>query len=294
VFGYVFDSAGSVRPLRGILGSATVGPPVALDYAVREVLTLDARHAIASSESSPELLSLDLGTTPPSIAAITGAPSNPSLAAASARGAAAAFYRAAEQRVWITTGLPLQPKTSQAIDLSLAGPVARMAIRDDGQALVYAVKEGDGETLYGWSAVSGKSQFLAPAASVGAVVITDKNAIIVADRGANEIFAVWDTGASPIRQFLAGEKDGISNPVGLAVAGNRIHVANSGASTVVTLDFMGRPVQSHACVCEISGLAVLRDSVFRLTGKSDGAIFLFDTSSTGDRIVFVPKPEVAQ
>jgi hypothetical protein len=73
VLGYVFDrNAGKLRPVRGILGSSTVGAPIESGFAISRVLSLDARHAVVSPEGGPELVALTLEGAESSAVAISG------------------------------------------------------------------------------------------------------------------------------------------------------------------------------------------------------------------------------
>jgi hypothetical protein len=292
VLGYVFDpGSASLRPLHGILGSSTVGKPVEFGFTLSQALTLGPRFVVASTTANPDLVVLDMGVNPPSQAAIPGVPAGPSLAAASRHGTSAAFYDAVAQRAWIVTGLPEKPTVSHAVDLSSAGAVTQMTVRDDGQVLVFSANDRGVETLYSWAAASGVLPLMA-VVSVSGIAMTENGAAIVADRGADEVFAVWDAGGAAIRQFLAGTADGVSAPAGVAVsAGGRIHVANADSVTTMTLDPAGRLLTSQKCFCEVSGLYMLSDSVFRLTRALDRTVFLLDASSAQDRILFVPRPE---
>ena len=294
VLGYLFDAnAGSLRPVQGILGSSTIGRPVELGFTLSQALTVDPRHVIASTDGQPDLLILDLGASPFSIAAIPGVPAGPSLAESSLQGTSAALYDAAGHRVRIVTGLPQNPAASDVIDLSSVGTVTQMAISDDGRVLVFSAEDRGAETLYIWTASSSGARMLMPVVSVGGIAMMGNGAAaIVADRAANEVYAVWDPGGAAMPQFLAGARDGVSIPVGVAVsAANRIYIANSGSATIMTLDSSGRLVKSQDCGCAVSGVHALRDSVFRLTNGLDRTVFLLDASSNEDRILFVPKPE---
>lgn len=293
VVGYMFDAgAGSLRPVQGILGSATIGRPVDLGFALSQALTIGPRHFVASADGSPDLLVLDLGASPFSIAAIPGVPARPSLAAASLRGTSAAAYEAAGRRVWIVTGLPQKPTASYVVDVSLAGSVTNMAISDDGRLLVFSVDDRGAASLYVWTAFSSGARLLMTMGSVGGIALTGNGAAIVADQAANEVFAVLDPGGAATLQFLARARDGVDRPVGVAAsAANRIYVANAGSGTVMTLDTSGRVLKSQECRCAVSGLYAFRDSVFRLTSRLDRTVFLLDGSSPEDRILFVPKPE---
>jgi hypothetical protein len=293
--GYVFDSgSASLRPLLGILGSSIMGKPVEFGFMLSQALTLGPRFVVASTNVHPDLVVLDMGSNPPSMAPIAGVPAAPSLAAASLHGTSAAFYDAGSRRAWIVTGLPHKPAASHTVELSSVGVVTHMAVRDDGQVLVFSANDRREETLYDWTAPTGARRLM-PGVSIGGIAMTGNGAAIVADRGANEVFAVWDAGGAAIRQFLAGVPDGVSLPVGVAVSGaGRIHIANKDSASTMTLDPAGRLLTLQKCDCEVSGLYALSDSVFRLTGALDRTVFLLDATSAEDRILFVPRPENAK
>jgi hypothetical protein len=288
--GYVLSAPEQqLRPLRGILGSATVGDPVELGFPIADALTMDMRHFVASSEANPELLVLNMETSPASVAPISGARPRPSYAAASVRGTSAAFYYADSKGIVIVTGFPRKPVVSSSVDLSSSGPLTRMAVSDDGGLLVYSVAEGGREGVFSWTASSASSRFVSAANAVGGIAITANGAAIVTDRDANEVFAVWDAGEGSFPQYLAASADGVSQPADVAVsASNRIYVANLGSANIMALDSGGRLLGAHACNCELSGLFPLRDSVFRLTKRLDQTVYLLDAGPTRDRILFVP------
>jgi hypothetical protein len=296
VSGYVFDADSAIlRPLLGIPGSSMMGKPVEFGFKLSQVLTLGARFVVASTSAYPDLVVLDMATKPPAVTPISGvSAAGLALAVASLDGTSAAFYEAGAQRAWIVTGLPKQPAVSHAVDLSSAGAVMQMAIRNDGRVLVFSASDRGVQTLYSWNESPGLRPVSA-VVSVSAIAMTQNGGAIVADSGTDEVFAVWDAGGAAIRQFLVGAADGAVAPVGVGVsAGGRIHIANAGSATTITLDPSGRFLTSQACECEVSGLYALSDSVFRLTRALDRTIFLLDASSADNQILFVPKPESAK
>ena len=288
VLGYVFDrNAGKMRPVRGILGSSTVGAPIESGFAISRVLSLDARHVVASPEGGADLVALTLDGTESSAVAISGIPANPTRSAASMPGTVAAFYYSEAQEVRIVTGLPQEPH--QAAVVHIDKPVTQMAVSADGSMLLYAVGEDDGESLYAWTASAGGARFLTSAASVSGLAITRNGDAIATDRRANEVFAIWDPGGGAVRKLLAGVTDGVVEPTGVAVSsGDRIYIANSGS--VLVLDTTGRFLNTHRCNCTISGVNLFRDSVFRLTDGTDQTIYLLEATSAAERILFIPPP----
>ena len=292
VLGYVFDrDAGKLRPVRGILGSATIGSPLESEILTSGVLTLDSSHVVASSESSAELLALSLEGSNISRLVIADVPASPSSAAASPRGTAAAFYYSQTQLLRIVTGLPKEPRLTGLVQLDR--PLTHLAINDDGTLLLFAVAGQEGDSLHLWSALHGSASFVTSAGSISGIAMTRNGDAIVTDRAANEVFAIWNAQGGGIRRLLADVAQGVSGPTGVAVSSDgRIYVANAGSGTAMVLDSNGRLLRNHTCACTISGFSALRDSVFRLTDRIDQTTFLLDANNaTEERILFVPPPQ---
>jgi hypothetical protein len=288
---YIFSSGdGTLRPIQGTLGSATIGAPVMLGFTVTQALALDGRHFLASTDAG--MVFVDLGSATPAVAPLDGAPSNPSLAVGSRSGTAAALYYAAQNSVLIVTGLPSSPRISQTIDVSPhARPVTRMAVNDAGRLLVYAVAGEGQDWLYVSTSMSSADRFLGAAGAVSAIALAPNDDALVADASANAVFWIKDPQQSGTPEFLAGESVGMSSPVDVTVSDNgAIVVANGGSPTILTLDANGTLLRTLSCACELSGVYRFRDSVYRLTDRTDRTVYLLDTGSGASRarLVFVP------
>jgi hypothetical protein len=287
VVGYVFDrNAAKLRPVRGMLGSATVGEPIELGFGISQALVLDERRFIASTDANGDLLMLTLEGGQISTVAVPEALASPTRSAISLQGTSAAFYYAQKKQVRIAAGLPNEPR--HVATFQLDRPVTQMAVNDDGTLLVFSVAEEEGQAIYVLTASSAIPRFLTSAASVSGISITRNGDAIVTDRAANEVFALWDAAGGAVRKLLADATDGVSSPVGVTVSANRIYIANAGS--VLTLDGNGRFLRSLRCNCPVSGLHPLRDSVFRLTDGITQTIFLLDARAAEERILFVPPP----
>ena len=294
VLGYVFDSSSStLRPVLGVLGSSTIGKPLDLGLLLTHVWTLDARHVIAAADSYPNLLIIDLEGNTPSMAAIAGVPATPTKAAASPRGTSGVFYYPDLRGIWVVTGLPKPVASPVFIDLASSGMITHVAVSDDGKLLVYSINEGGRDELYAWTESLTRARYLMSTGSVAGLTITGDGDAIVADRAANEVFAIRDVGGTAVPQLLAGPREGVSNPVGVAVYVGRIYVANAASANVIALDSNGRLLKTYECACTVSGLYSITASVFRLTAGLDRSVWLFDARAEG-RILFVPKPESPQ
>ncbi|HEX5000692.1 MAG TPA: hypothetical protein VFY29_20885 [Terriglobia bacterium] len=289
IIGYVFNSAdGSLRPLRGAVGSATVGPPVNLGFSIKHALDLDGRRFVASTESSPNLVAIRMESGEPQILSLSVPRERYLLASAAAGGNAAAFY-APGGALSIISALKTASPRIQSVDLDVSGDgaVTHIAISDDGNLLVYAVRYEKSESLYMWAGSDAPARLIGVANSVGGIAITREGAAIVADRGASEVFAINDVRNSAVRQFWADAREGVTDPSSVAVsARNVVYVAN--VHSVLTLDSGGRLVRASTCNCVPSGFHAMEDSLFRLTDGVDRTMYLMDTSGVVERFVFVP------
>jgi WD40 repeat protein len=290
VLGYVVDSnTSSVRPVKGILGSATIGDRLDTGVGPASMVTLDSGHAISATNDGIEILTLNLDAARIARLPVPGPSGNPSRVSVSLQATAAAFYYSGSNQIQVVSGLPREPRYVGIFQTNAA--VSQMAVSDDGTLVVYAVASGDGASVYGWTAAFEGTRFLTTAISVSGIALTPRGDAIVTDRGANEVFAIWDAGGGAVRRLLAGVDEGVSEPMAVAVSSaNRIYFVNAGSGNVVVLDSNGRYLKSHSCNCNPMGLFPIRDSVFRLTDRIDQTIFLLDASATEERIVFVPPP----
>jgi hypothetical protein len=289
VLGYVLSSAEkALRPLQGVIGSATVGKPVNLNFAVGQALSLGSNNLIVSSDSNEMLLNLSMETNPPAVSVIP-APAWPAVSVSASKGTAAAFYYPGNG-AYVVTGLPKNP-AALFINLGVGdGTLTHMAVAGDGSLLVYAVKDETGESIYSWTAASGAGRLIGSAVSIGDMTLTANGGVIIADRAASEVFAVWDVRGAASREFLLGAGDGVSSPSSLTVSDrNDIYVGNAGA--VMTLDSAGRLKRSQSCACTPSGFYWMRDSLFRMTDRLDQTVYLLNAGDE-DRIFFVPPPTV--
>ena len=289
VVGYVVDAKTSdLRPVKGILGSATIGERLDTGISPTFMVTLGPGHAIAVTKDGIEVLTLSVDAARITRLPIPGLSGNASLVSVSLQATTAALYDAGAKQIQVVTGLPKEPRYRSAFPTK--GAVGQMAVNDDGTLVVYSVAAVEGDLLYAWSAESGSARFVTTAASVSGIALTQSGDAVVTDRGANEVFAIFDAGGGAVRRLLADVREGVSEPVGIIAYSNRIYVANAGTAGVIVLDQNGHYLKSQSCNCSLSGLAPMRESVFRLTDRMDQTIFLLDASSTEERIVFVPPP----
>jgi hypothetical protein len=290
VAGYVLGAGErNLRPLRGILGSATIGDPIEIGLPLSQAWSLDTQHILASPAEGPELVVIYLEATSPAIVSVSGVPANPSEAAISASGSTAAFYYGGLEQALIVTGLPSQPVLSGRVDMGPDSRLSHMAISDDGTLLVFSAGDGAQDSLFAWTPGSTYSRFLAAAADIGALALTRSGTAVVADRDKNEILLVRDVRTTGSRQTIADVHDGVMEPVAITVSSrDDIYVANAGSAAVLVFGTDGQLMRTLGCACTPSGLYRVRESVFRLSDAMDRTIYLLDVAAGAGRIVFVP------
>lgn len=293
VLGYVWSAEERVvRPLQGVIGSATIGAPVDISADITLALALDPRRLLVAGPDGlrvAEMTAAGARVTSRMPDAAAGA----ALGAASRGGSTAALYDAAARQIVIVTGLPAHPAVAHRIETAPAGgPVTRMAVNEDGSMVAYAVGGGNlVAALHVWTRATG-TRFVMQHDVVSALALAG-DVVIAASPHTDEVLLVRDPAGRASRSWLAGAGHGLSRPVGLAVsAPHRIHVANAGTGRVATFDVSGRLLGTIDCRCVPSGLHPVHASLYRLTDRLDRTLYLFEPGpaqglATG-RTLFVP------
>lgn len=287
VAGYVFSrSDATLRPVRGIPGSATIGSPMALDIAPTAALPLDTRRFLAFTATGVVVIDLESGT--PAVVPLPGVSPNPSRAVASRSGTAAALYYDGPRQLVIVNGLPSTPSVSNV--LSPPGSrVTQMAVNDAGTLVLYAASGGGRDGVFAWAAGSPGDRLLATADSVSAIALARNDDAVVVDAGGHQLFWIRDPAKRGLQEPLAGDAAGIVSPVAVLITDDdRVLVADAGSQAIVALNAHGTPVRALPCACEPTGFYPFGDSVYRLTDRVDRTLYLLDARSAHQAVVFVP------
>lgn len=284
VLGYAWEAASSrLRPLLGIPGSSLLGTPLDLGVSLTlaEVSPRQDYAVAVEADSGAVLLIRLTGTL--SANPLPGVSPGASRIALSASGSAAAIYAPDRGSLHVLTGLPDGPSVAS---FALPGPVSALAVHDSGD-LVLAVSS---EQLYALRPGAEPRRLGQVGASAAIAFAEDSHDALIADPSRQEVFLLRGENE---RLILAGARDGVSDPVAVALAGRRGFVANRGSSTVLVVDLAGAPPLSVACPCEVSGLQRLRgETVFRVTDSLRSASYLLEAGPAEPRLWFVP-PDVA-
>ena len=284
VLGYAWEAASSrLRPLLGIPGSSLLGTPLDLGVSLTlaEVSPRQDYAVAVEADSGAVLLIRLTGTL--SANPLPGVAPGASRIALSATGSAAAIYIPNRESLYVITGLPDGPSVAS---VTLPGPVSALAVHDSGD-LVLTVSS---EQLYALRPGTEPRRLGQVGASAAIAFAEDSRDALIADPSRQEVFLLRGENE---RLILAGARDGVSDPVAVALAGRRGFVANRGSSTVLVVDLAGAPPLSVACPCEVSGLQRLRgETVFRVTDSLRSASYLLEAGPAEPRLWFVP-PDVA-
>ena len=285
VLGYAWDAASArLRPLLGIPGSSILGTPIDIGRSL-SIAEVSPRqdYALAADGASGEVLLVAFAGGRAAVRPLPGSIGPTERIAISPGGGAAAVYTGAGPALHVLTGLPDSPAVAA---WDLPGPLTALAVNDSGDRVVAV----SGEQLY-WLVRGGDPRPLGPAAAASVLAFLEgSNDALAADPARQEVSLL--RGESE-RRILAGARDGISDPAGVAAVGRKAFVANRGSNTIVLLDLDGGAPAQIACPCDVAGLQRLRgEAVFRLTDSLRSTSYLIEGGPAGPRLWFVP-PEVA-
>lgn len=289
VLGYLWDQQLSgIRPIFGIPGSSTLGPVLDLGVVIRGAEISQAQDYALAVDASGRLLLVDLQAASLSARTIETTPLRPpDRIFLSPTGASAALYYREAASVQVVKGLPAAPSLGSPLDLSsLPNLLTALAISDSGDVLLAAIPEG----LYALAAGGTPPVLVSPTTSISATSFLDNSHdAVVAARSRNEVLWIRDVAGAAAQVLLAGERDGIADPIAIAGSKDRRRVFIGSNGGVAILELGGGPPVLLPCDCSPSGLYRLAgDSVFRLNDPSSGPMFLLDASSREPRVLFIP------
>jgi len=284
--------AGALRLIWGIPGSAVIGD---------SIFTVAPLALPAISPQQDFVLALDTGSGDVVLvrnlagtAAIRRVPealSVPDQIVLSSRGRTAAVYSSDRRRLQFLTGLPAAPTVDWEIDLPGRPTPSALAVSDDGRTAVLGFAGGG----IGWVTVLAEAterfSFAAGQPSAAAFLHRRPDAVLT-DRLYKRVYLIEDAAGAARVRTLADERDGISDPIAVAISGDdsRVFVANAATGTIAIIDLRGGPPTAIPCGCVPAGLHRLRgNEVFRLTDPVPGPLWVLDAGAAAPRIVSVPR-----
>ena len=283
--GFAFDaSLRQIRPLSGTPGAALAVAGVPLDFDLDRALISSAlSFAIAAPPDSDHLKLIRLFETGPAVTPIPDSLNSYDLGSLSRIGKAAIFYQSGCRCVQVVSGLPDAPQVVRTITLAQdAAVVQALAVADDARAFAIATRTGDsGEiSLYG---PDSHVSIARPADALG--FSPDGLTLAVADAPAKTISILRDANLVEI----ATERDGISNPAGVAFASsNRMVVADRESRVHVIAAETGRVVAVD-CSCKPSAVETMSiEDTFRISDIASGALWIVQLTGSSGRTIFIP------
>jgi hypothetical protein len=316
ILGYVADAAGALRPLMGVLGSASVEGALDLGFDVVEAaIPPHPDYILATTPGSnlPVLLqfrngawagrSLDsyFGDCSQVLTAIApwdwkpigcvSSPIQPSLkidkVELSPTGSAAALYSQSTGKIVSLTDLSSAPAVAGQFAVGTLGAIDVFAISDDGHTLALAVSDGGTSALFVMTLRAlprriGSSKHLSDIQ-----FLRNSSAAIASDDVDEKVYWVSNGQMVPI----AGAEQDIASPAAISLSDDnqKIFVASMQTNSISTIGLGGVVSEPILCHCILTGLHHLNaDSVYRLNDFSGGSIVLLDGASTPPRILLVP------
>jgi len=324
VLSFVLDNTHRLRPLIGIVGAASIGSALDLDFdVVQAAIPPGHDYVLAMTNAStwPLLLQVHGGTitvrsidsfmsrqrqqqsdcSQPADAPLPrrGNRSECSLEpspaegttinriALSPAGSAAALFSEAQRSIYVLTNLSQSPALLGTFLVRDLGALSAFGVSDDGKTVAVGVSDGDTGSLFLLSPGQ-PARLIAPMRHPSAITfLYGSDSAVISDDVENKIYTV----SNGQGVTAATAENGISRPIGLAVShdNQRIFVGNSQSGSVTTIGPNGNVAEPRSCNCTLTGLYPTNsDSVFRLTDFSGGPVLLFDATAAAPRMIFVP------
>jgi len=287
VLGYVLDrEIHAIRPVVGIPGNSRIGSPIDFGVPVSDVAFLgDQQYAVVVSPQEAEALFVDL-EDPAHVQHIAGVSSSISSIRASADGTKAALYDSHSGQIFVVGGIPTALTVLRTIDVSLEGTgLTRFAITNDGMSALLAYRGEESDTLYTWEPTTGR-RFVTGAARIADIAFVGADAVVT-DSGSDQVLLIRGVRDQAAPALVADFRDGVNQPGAIAVSSrNEIYIGV--AEAVLVMDATGHLLRRVPCGCTITTMTPLRDAALQLTDQLDRPLWVLDTRTDPERILFVP------
>lgn len=295
VLGYVLDAGTqSIRPIHGIPGAGRLGSPLALPFSIAAA-TFSSRGdfalAVAAVEDRPLYVVRNLGSATPSLYQLEGAIGGADRLVLNAGNTAAVALASGIRQLQIIRGLPNRPIAGPPLDLgAISGKITALALDGAARNVLVGV-EG---SLYRISIADGGPgvELVAGFASPTAIAFLHQDQdLLVADGGVNQLALIRHFLAGAEVSFLAGERDGVSGPVGLQVSpnGRQAFLANQGTRSLDVWDLEARSLLASLPLDAAPSRLVPLDAgpTFLLNEVGDDPLLVLEAGDT-PAVYFVP------
>jgi hypothetical protein len=289
--GFVYDnSAGALRPVRGIPGASLLGDPVDAGFAMSSAVVAPRQDTAAATagDGSWRLLRLSSGAV--TAVLCSACPATAQAAIFSPSGTAVAFYSGGW--VQVVTGLPDAPAAGARFEVGWPGRGASsrphtpsMALSDDGAWLLAATP--DSVELF--SASGGRRRLAETRRDPLVAFAAASHDAVVADSGSATVALFHDVAGVSTEEPLA-TPDATFRPAAVAFSldGAYVLLAVPSQQAVVSIEVASGKGAVTPCSCAPSTLVPM-GSVFRLNEPAAGPLWLMDVTALPEpRIAFVP------
>ena len=296
VVGYVLDAARqAIRPINGVLGSSSLGQPLALTFPVAAAAFSpqgDFVLTISASDDPPAYVLRNLGGTV-NIGRIEGAISGADQVFLNADATIGALLGSHDRRLQLVRGLPNTPAAEPPLDLSsIPATITAVAVDRAGENILIAISAEHGALYLASADPPIPPRLIASFGSpTGLALLNGDQDVIVADAAVNELVLVRSFAGTPAVFRLAGERDGISGPVGLWISPDRrkIYIANGKSRRLDIWDSQAQSIEaSFPLDAEPTRLTPFKgSSTFVLNNTGDHPLLLLD-AAVDPAVYFVP------
>jgi hypothetical protein len=278
-----------LRPILGIPGAALLGDPLESGIpAIAATISPRQDYAFVTGRDRQ----LRLVRFPNASAAVEiSLPPDPERIVLSPMGSAAALYYSTTGMLHLVTGLPDAVSAERKIDLSRLGRVSLpIALSDNGQLILLANPDDSSSVLL--LGADGGQTRLPVSGPVAALAFRG--------RSDDAVIAMQDGSIALIRamsqnlryEILADAAAGLAEAIAVEFStdGSRVYAVSAGGA-ILGLGMAERTPVRLSCSCRPSGLYRQNGGVgFRLNSLAEGPVFLLDTGTRPERVLFVPAP----
>jgi hypothetical protein len=287
--GFVFDSgAGGLRRILGIPGAALLGDPLESSIpAIAATISPRQDYALVTGRDRQlRLIRFQNATAGAEISLPA-----PERIVLSPMGSAAALYYSTTGMLHLLTGLPDAVGAERKIDLSRLGRVSpSIALSDDGQ-LILLGNTDDSSSVLLLGADGGQTR-LSVSGPVAALAFRDRSDDAVIAMQDGSIALIRALSQSPAYEILADATAGLAEAIAVEFSADAARVyAVSSTGAILGLGLAERTPVRLSCSCRPSGLHRQNGGGgFRLNSLAEGPVFLLDTATRPERVLFVPAP----
>ncbi len=296
ILGYALDVAqGRFRSIAGIPGAAAIGPLIGSSMLFQKAWIAPGENfamAEPAGVASSGLVLCQFQSASLSVEKMPSIRQSPDLVVFSPRGGSAALYFAATKNVVKITALPLAPKISPPVDLSMFHmELTSLAVSEDGEILLFGFSDNATGVVYSSSAASVFRQAAVAGHATALTFIGAGNNALLADRDRSQIVLLENITGNVLAMPLAGEAEGLIDPTAIQTLPNSslVAITSRESSHLCILNLEDRTLRQWPLSIRASALQPLRgNQMLQLTNFAGGPLWMLDHSSQEPRLLLIP------